>query len=97
MEIRLENPDVVPHNWALIAPGTLETIGALTNQLITDPDAAIRHYVPESDDVLAYTDIVLPKEQTTIYLRAPKEPGHYPFLCTFPGHWPVMNGVMVVE
>jgi putative heme-binding domain-containing protein len=27
---------------------------------------------------------------------APAEPGIYPFVCTFPGHWVVMNGVMVV-
>lgn len=97
LAVTLVNPDVVPHNWALIAPGTLEKIGALTNRLISDPDAAMRHYVPESDDVLAYTDIVLPKESSTIQFLAPSEPGRYPFLCTFPGHWPVMNGVMIVE
>ena len=28
--------------------------------------------------------------------QAPAEPGIYPFVCTFPGHWVVMNGVMVV-
>jgi len=28
--------------------------------------------------------------------RAPAEPGIYPYVCTFPGHWVVMNGEMVV-
>jgi putative heme-binding domain-containing protein len=28
--------------------------------------------------------------------RAPTEPGIYPFVCTFPGHWVVMNGEIVV-
>jgi putative heme-binding domain-containing protein len=28
--------------------------------------------------------------------NAPREPGVYPFVCTFPGHWVVMNGVMVI-
>jgi putative heme-binding domain-containing protein len=28
--------------------------------------------------------------------HAPKDPGIYPYVCTFPGHWVVMNGVMVV-
>ncbi len=95
--LTLDNPDVVPHNWALVQPGKLETVGAIVNQLISDPDAAMRHYVPETSDVLAYTDIVLPKEKFTIYFRAPSEPGRYPYLCTFPGHWPVMNGVMIVS
>jgi putative heme-binding domain-containing protein len=27
---------------------------------------------------------------------APTEPGVYPYVCTFPGHWIVMNGQMVV-
>ncbi|MCB1209408.1 MAG: hypothetical protein KDK97_08785 [Verrucomicrobiales bacterium] len=26
-----------------------------------------------------------------------KEKGDYPYLCTFPGHWMVMNGVLKVE
>ena len=28
--------------------------------------------------------------------EAPQEPGVYPYVCTFPGHWIVMNGKMVV-
>jgi azurin len=93
----LSNPDVVPHNWALIRPGTLQSIGDAANRLITDPDALARHYIPKSDDVLAYTDIVHPGERFTIYFRAPKQPGRYPYLCTFPGHWQVMNGTLIVE
>ncbi|MCA9262730.1 MAG: hypothetical protein KDA60_02730 [Planctomycetales bacterium] len=94
--LRLVNPDVVPHNWALVRPGTLAKVGGLANRLIADPNAVFRHYVPESDDVLAYTDVVTPKTDFTIYFRAPDTPGRYPYLCTFPGHWMVMNGVMVV-
>lgn len=96
IEFTLSNPDVVPHNWALVKPGTLKRVGGLANRLISDPDAATRHYIPESSDVLAYTDIVLPKNQFTIYFNAPDQPGRYPFLCTFPGHWLVMNGEMIV-
>jgi azurin len=28
---------------------------------------------------------------------APAEPGLYPYLCTFPGHGMLMNGIMTVE
>lgn len=94
--LTLQNPDVVPHNWALIRPGTLAAVGDQANRLITDPEALARHYIPQTDNVLAYTNIVPPGEQFTIYFEAPNEPGRYPYLCTFPGHWQVMNGVLVV-
>lgn len=97
IEFKLLNPDVVPHNWALLKPGTMERVGRLSNQLISDPEAAIRHYIPKTEDVLAYTNVVLPKDESIIYFTAPKETGSYPYLCTFPGHWLVMNGEMIVE
>jgi len=91
------NPDVVPHNWALIKPGTLNAVGDLANKLITQADAPIRHYIPRTEDLLAHTDIAEPQGQATIHFRAPATPGRYPFLCTFPGHGMVMNGEMIVE
>ena len=95
--LTLDNPDVVPHNWALARPGTLERVGHLANLLISDPEAVVRHYIPRTSDILVYTDVVLPKEKATVYFHAPQQPGSYPFLCTFPGHWLVMNGDLVVE
>jgi azurin len=97
IQLTFANPDVVPHNWALLRPNSLEKIGAMANGLVNDPDAYLRHYVPESKDVLCYTDIVEPKEEGTIFFVAPTEPGRYPFLCTFPGHWMVMNGELIVR
>jgi putative heme-binding domain-containing protein len=91
------NPDVVPHNWVLVKPGMLRTVGELANRLIADPEAAARNYVPRTDEVLVYTDVVPPHETTKIHFRAPKERGRYPFLCTFPGHWMVMNSELLVE
>jgi azurin len=41
--------------------------------------------------------MINPGAQFTIHFDAPKSPGRYPFLCTFPGHWVVMNGALVVE
>ena len=97
IELTFANPDVVPHNWALINPGTLQTVGDLTNRMMADPDAVARHYIPKSEDVLVYTDMVYPSEKFAISFPAPETPGRYPFLCTFPGHWMVMNGEMIVE
>jgi putative heme-binding domain-containing protein len=97
IKLTFVNPDAVPHNWVLIKPGSLEPIGEQVNRLIADPEAALRQYVPKSADVLAYTDIVPPQGRFSIYFRAPAEKGRYPYLCTFPGHWMVMNGQLIVE
>ncbi len=97
IKLTFNNPDVVPHNWVLLKPGSLERVGDLTNRIIADPDAALRHYVPKSDDVLVWTDVVSAGSNFTIYFRAPSAKGRYPYLCTFPGHWMVMNGQVIVE
>jgi azurin len=92
-----KNPDVVPHNWLLAKPGSLQKLGEKCNLMITDPQGMQKHYVPESTDVIAYTDMTNQKGEFTIHITAPKEKGDYPYLCTFPGHWMVMNGVLKVE
>ncbi|XZE45516.1 plastocyanin/azurin family copper-binding protein [Pirellulaceae bacterium SH467] len=96
LRLTLKNPDVVPHNWVLLSPNSLDKVGALANQVVSDPDAYLYHYVPKSEQVLCYTDIVEPKSEFTITFQAPAEPGRYPYLCTFPGHWMVMNGELIV-
>jgi putative heme-binding domain-containing protein len=97
LRLTFTNPDVVPHNWVLVKPGTLKTVGETANRLIADPDAVARNYVPKADAVLVYTDVVPPQGSTAIHFRAPAAKGRYPFLCTFPGHWMVMNGELLVE
>jgi azurin len=91
------NPDVVPHNWVLAKPGRLSAVGTLADAMIADPEAVARHYVPTTEDVTAYADITEPGKQQTIYFTVPDVPGRYPFLCTFPGHWKLMNGVLIIE
>ncbi|QEH37147.1 Auracyanin-B precursor [Aquisphaera giovannonii] len=97
IKLVFQNPDVVPHNWALLRPGSLARVGDLLNRIIAEADAAVRHYIPRSDDVIAYVDITDPGTEFAIYFRAPSARGRYPFVCTFPGHWMVMNGVLTVE
>ncbi len=97
LHLRFDNPDAVPHNWVLAKPGALERVGELANKFIADPRSAARQYVPPTEDVICYTDIVPPDGKFSIYFKAPGLPGRYPFLCTFPGHWMAMNGELVVE
>jgi azurin len=97
VKLTFVNPDAVPHNWALLRPGSLFRVGDLLNKLIAEPDAAMRHYIPRTEDVLVYTEIVASQDQFIVYFKAPKEKGRYPYVCTFPGHWMVMNGEIMVE
>ena len=73
----------MPHNWALIKPGTLARVGDLVNKIIAEPDAASRHYIPRTEDVLVYTDIVVPQDQFTISFRAPAYRGVIPISARF--------------
>ncbi len=90
------NPDDMQHNVLILRPGATDAVGALADAMLTAPDAADRHYVPETDDVLFATELVNPRASTTLTFTAPTEPGDYPFLCTFPGHWRTMQGVLRV-
>ena len=57
-------------------------------------------YIPEQlqDQILIATKLLGPGETDTIEFTAPKTPGEYAFLCSFPAHaYAGMVGVMVVE
>lgn len=94
--IELDNPDGMQHNMVISKPGTLKIVGEAADALARDPKGAEKHYVPEIPEVLHATKLLNPGEVTTITFTAPSEPGDYPFICTFPGHWRMMNGIMKV-
>lgn len=85
------------HNFVLVKPGTLNAAGALADKMLTDPDALTKSYLPTSPDILASSTRLLGIGQSElIQFTAPAVPGDYPYLCTFPGHWRLMNGVLRV-
>jgi len=54
-------------------------------------------YIPkDSQDIIAYTDLIGGGTTTTIEFDAP-EAGTYEFFCSFPGHYAMMRGVLIVE
>ncbi|MEM0968548.1 MAG: plastocyanin/azurin family copper-binding protein, partial [Verrucomicrobiota bacterium] len=97
MKFIFENPDEIAHNFVLVAPGKGDVIGALADQLAASPEGIKREYVPDSTDVLFATPLLEGETTVELALTTPSEPGSYPFLCTFPGHWRIMRGVMIVE
>lgn len=97
IEIVLTNRDEMPHNLVLIEAGSLESFGKMVDQFLQSPDAADMEYVPKSRYILGATDMLDPGEKGTIRLTLPDEPGDYPFICTFPGHWRMMQGILRVH
>lgn len=97
IEINLENIDEMPHNLVLIETGSLDAFGKLVDKFLETPDAADMEYIPESRYVLGATKMLNPGEKGTIRLKLPDKPGDYPFICTFPGHWRMMQGVLKVS
>jgi putative membrane-bound dehydrogenase-like protein len=94
--INLENPDGMQHNLVIIKPGTLQTVGKAADEMLRDPKAAEKQYVPKITEVLYATRLVNSGETVTLEFTVPNEPGDYQYVCTFPGHWRGMNGIMRV-
>jgi uncharacterized cupredoxin-like copper-binding protein len=98
VQIVLVNPDAMPHNLVLGQPGSLQEIGTAGGAMPmpTDPAATAKAFVPDSPLVLAATRLLKEGETDRLGFNAPREPGEYVFVCTFPGHWVRMYGVMLV-
>ena len=100
VEITFENIDVMPHNVVVTRPGALEEVGrAADAEAERNPATAVASgYVPKTPLVLFKTGMVQPGGTEVLSFTAPRSPGLYPFVCTFPGHWILMKGTMrVVE
>ncbi len=100
VKITLDNPVAAGaqiHNLLVCKPGSLMKVGAAANALLSDPQAMAKNYIPESEDIIHHTNLVMPGQKGVLEFTAPTEPGDYPYLCTFPGHFMFMNGVMKVE
>ena len=86
------------HNFLLLKPGSKDAVGALGDKMLADPQGLAKQYAPDSPDILVKGNKLIAIGQSdTIQFTAPAEPGDYPYICTFPGHWRLMNGVLHVE
>jgi azurin/glucose/arabinose dehydrogenase len=82
------------HNLVVVKPGTATKVGEQAMRM--GLDGAKLDYVPRTDDVLFHTSVLEPEKSQTIYFVAPTTPGEYTYVCTFPGHYIVMQGTMRV-
>ncbi len=94
VKLTFKNSDDMLHNIVFVRPGTQTEIGE--GALHLGLGGLAKHYVPESDNVLAHTSLLQPESEEIIYFQAPLKAGNYPFICTAPGHYQVMQGIMKV-
>lgn len=97
IKIVFENPDFMQHNFVLIKPNTLDKVGEAVDKMIQDPNGAKLSYIPKIPEVIQSTPLVNPQGKFTLTFKVPTLPGDYPYICTFPGHWRIMKGVMKVS
>ncbi|MDG1809097.1 MAG: GDSL-type esterase/lipase family protein [Pirellulaceae bacterium] len=97
-QLILDNTDIMPHNVVITTPGSYAKVGIAAELMATESDAIERHYVPNLSEVLYASKMLQPGQLERLDIIAPSEPGEYPYVCTYPGHWRRMYGVMhVVE
>ncbi len=90
VRLTFTNPGDMPHNAVFITPGSTDAVGMAADRLTAGD------YVPDMEAVLFATPMLDPGGSASIVFEVPAEPGDYPYLCTFPGHWRLMQGTMIV-
>ena len=97
VELTLKNVGSMPkesmgHNFVVLKPGVdIPTFGGEAAA------AADSEYIPKSSltSIVAHTKLLGPGESDKITFTLEK--GVYPYLCSFPGHFGIMQGKIVAE
>ena len=84
------------HNVVVLKAGT--AVPAFATKAM---QAAATEYIPQDEEskklIVANTKLLGGGESQTITFTAPAEAGDYPYICTFPGHFALMQGVLKVK
>lgn len=94
VKLTFANADDMLHNFVLTTPASGNAVGEMALKMGLDGEKY--DFVPGSTKVLAHTVLLQPGKSDTIYFTVPKTPGVYPFICTYPGHYMVMKGLIKV-
>jgi uncharacterized cupredoxin-like copper-binding protein len=93
VKLIFNNNDDMLHNLLVTRKGKGQQVGEMALRL--GLDGSRLGYVPTTDDVLFNTCLIQPESSQAIYFIAPPA-GEYPYICSYPGHYMVMTGVMKV-
>jgi len=94
IRLTFNNNDDMQHNLLIVEDGTATAVGeaAIAMGLKAEANA----YVPDDTRVLFHTGLLQPESSESIYFTAPTEPGVYQYVCTYPGHYITMRGILRV-
>jgi azurin len=96
LEITLANGDTMQHNLLVVLPGKMAEVGVAGDRMGETAAGKARHFVPDSPAVIAVMGLVDPGATGRMFLAVPRKPGTYNYVCTYPGHWRMMNGKLRV-
>lgn len=88
----VNNSSGMPHNVVFVnSESDINPVG------IAALEASEHEYIPQSERerIFAYSGMAGPGETLTLTVKVPDEPGVYPYICTYPGHFTVMQGVLI--
>ena len=98
VKLIFSNPDATKHNLLILTRNaSIEEIGTAANEMAKSPDGEKKHFIPGDERIMHASKLLAPNSSETLRFLAPSEPGRYPFLCTYPGHWTIMKGEMIVK
>ena len=83
--------EIMGHNFVLLKKGTDLDDFAQRAMLARENE-----YIPDGEETIVYTKLIGGGESDTITFTAP-EKGSYTYICTFPGHYGLMKGVLIVS
>lgn len=101
IKVVFTNPDATDHNLVFVKPGALEEVGMAANEMARDAKYANSDFIPQGKTnlIVSSSPMIGPTRKSLVHVMrfdAPLKPGIYPFVCTFPGHWVIMKGNLVV-
>ena len=96
VRIVLKNPDAMDHNLIMVQPGAAAKVAIEAAKMETTGEGVEKQWIPDSDEILFASNLLSRGEAESIEFTAPDEEGIYDYICTFPGHWQLMRGVMIV-
>jgi azurin len=85
---------VQQHNFVLVNGGEAVAAPIAADGITAGPDA---DYLPaDRTNIIAATDLADPGQTVTVTFTAPAA-GTYLYICTVPGHYPLMQGTLTVQ
>lgn len=84
--------NIMGHNFVLLKSGVNLSKFAAKAMVAKDSE-----YIPldEKDKIIVFSKLLGPGEKTIIEFEAPAE-GTYKYICSFPGHYTLMQGDLIV-